>query len=188
MRYTRVAPLFACWRSLTNRSDDTSMAALPLEALRQQQSITALVPKSAGQLQTERERVIARAGMFLNATIVLALLGLLVVAWLPFSSVQQEFRFGVQEVIAVGVFASCLFLLHERAELMLGLYSFEPVEQTTQGELRALLHRVPEGAQYQQALAADNRTFVTGEVDDIRRRAEAFIPKTLPAEDGNPET
>lgn len=164
------------------------MAALPLEVLRQQQSLTALVPKSAGQLKTERERLIARAGLLLNATIALALLGVALVAWLPFSPVPQEFRFGVQEVLAVAVFASCLFLLHERAELTLGLYSFEPVEQTTQGELRALLHRVPEGASYQEMLAADNRTFVTGEVDDIRRRAEAFTPKTLPAEDGNPET
>jgi len=164
------------------------MAALPLEALRHQQSVTALVPKSAGQLSTERERLVARAGWLLNATIALALAGAVLLAWLPFSPLPQEFRFGAQEVLAVAVFASCLFLLHERAELTLGLYDYEPVEQTTQGELRALLHRVPEGASYQQALVADNRTFVTGEIDRIRRRAEAFTPKTLPADDGNSET
>ena len=164
------------------------MAALPLEELRRQQSLIALVPKSAGQLKTERERVVARLQLLLNVTIAVALAGAAVIAWLPFSPVPHEFRFGVQEVLAVGVFASCLFILHERAELSLGLYDFEPVEQTTQGELRALLHRVPEGASYQEALAADNRTFVTGEIDGIRRRAEAFTPKTLPADDGNAET
>jgi hypothetical protein len=94
----------------------------------------------------------------------------------------------VQEVLGVAVFATCLFILHERAELQLRMYDFEPVEPTTQGELRALLHRVPEGASYQTALAADNRTFVTGEIDEIRRRAEAFPPKSLPAEDGQQET
>jgi hypothetical protein len=164
------------------------MAALPLEALRQQHALTALVPKSAGQLHSERERLIARAGLFLKATIALAIVGAAFVAGLPFSPVPHEYSFGLQEVLGVAVFASCLFLLHERAELMLALYDYEPVEQTTQGELRALLHRVPEGASYQNALAADNRTFVTGEVDGIRRRAEAFTPKALPAENGNPET
>ncbi|SAL71575.1 hypothetical protein AWB71_04390 [Caballeronia peredens] len=164
------------------------MAALPLEELRRQQTPVALVPKSAGQLQTERERIVARLQLLLNATIALALAGAALIAWLPFSAVPHEFRFGAQEVLAVGVFATCLFILHERAELSLGLYDYEPVEQTTQGELRALLHRVPEGASYQQALAADNRTFVTGEVDEIRRRAEAFVPKTLPADDSNTET
>ncbi|WP_175941077.1 hypothetical protein [Caballeronia sp. BCC1704] len=164
------------------------MAALPLDALQQQLSVTALVPKSARQLSTERERIVARAGWLLNATIALAVVGAALVAWLPFSPLPREIRFGVQEVLAVAAFASCLFLLHERAELMLGLYDYEPVEQTTQGELRALLHRVPEGASYQQALAADNRTFVTGEIDGIRRRADAFTPQTLPAEDGPTET
>ncbi|KND55263.1 hypothetical protein BPUN_2804 [Candidatus Paraburkholderia kirkii] len=166
------------------------MAALPLQELelRRQQSLSALVPKSSGQLRSERERIVARLRLLLNATIALALAGAALVAWLPFSPVPHEFRFGAQEVLAVAMFASCLFILHERAELALGLYDYEPVEQTTQGELRALLHRVPEGASYQKALAADNRTFTTGEVDDIRRRAEAFTPKTLPAEDGNPET
>jgi hypothetical protein len=47
---------------------------------------------------------------------------------------------------------------------------------------------VPEGASYQNALAADNRTFVTGEVEAIRERAEAFVPKNLPADEGNGET
>jgi hypothetical protein len=164
------------------------MAALPLEELRRQQSLIALVPKTAGQLTNEKQRIVARLQMLLNATIALALVGAMVIAYLPFSPVPNEFRFGVQEVLAVGVFATCLFILHERAELALGLYNFEPVEMTTQGELRALLHRVPEGVSYQQALAADNRTFTTGEVDDIRRRAEAFTPSTLPAEDGNGET
>ncbi len=94
----------------------------------------------------------------------------------------------MQEVLGVSIFATCLFLLHERAELSLGLYNFEPVEQTTQGELRALLHRVPEGVSYgrrvvyQEALAADSRTFVPGEIDDIRRRAEAFPLKPLTSE------
>ncbi|AET91599.1 hypothetical protein [Caballeronia cordobensis] len=164
------------------------MAALPLEELRRQQSLIALVPKSAGQLKTERERIVARLQLLLKATIALALAGAALIAWLPFSPVPHEFRFGVQEVLGVAVFASCLFILHERAELELGLYDYEPVEQTTQGELRALLHRVPEGVSYQETLAADRRTFVTGEVDGIRRRAEAFTPKTLPADDGNAET
>jgi hypothetical protein len=164
------------------------MAALPLQELRRQQSVLALVPKSAGQLSTERERMVARAQWLLNLTIAVALAGAVLIAWLPFSPVPHEFRFGVQEVLAVAVFASCLFILHERAELSLGLYDYEPVEQTTQGELRALLHRVPEGVSYQEALAADNRTFVTGEIDGIRRRAEAFTPKTLPAADSNAET
>jgi hypothetical protein len=160
------------------------MAALPLEELRRQQSLIALVPKSSGQLKTERERILSRLNMLLNATIALALAGAMLIAYLPFSPVPHEFRFGVQEVLGVGVFATCLFLLHERAELSLGLYNFEPVEQTTQGELRALLHRVPEGVSYQEALAADSRTFVTGEIDDIRRRAEAFPPKPLTSEEG----
>jgi hypothetical protein len=164
------------------------MAALPLAELRRQQSLIALVPKTSGQLKTERERIVARLSVFMNATIALALAGAALIAWLPFSAVPHEFRFGVQEVLGVGVFATCLFLLHERAELSLGLYDYEPVEQTTQGELRALLHRVPEGISYQQALAADSRTFVTGEIDGIRRRAEAFPPKPLPAEEGNSET
>ncbi|EKS66982.1 MULTISPECIES: hypothetical protein [Caballeronia] len=168
------------------------MAALPLEELRRQQSqglhTRALVPKSAGQLKTERERIVARLQLLLNVTIAVALAGVALIAWLPFSPVPHAFRFGVQEVLGVAVFASCLFILHERAELELGLYDYEPVEQTTQGELRALLHRVPEGVSYQEALAADKRTFVTGEVDGIRRRAEAFTPKTLPAADGNTET
>lgn len=139
-------------------------------------------------MKTERERIVARLQLLLKATIALALAGAALIAWLPFSPVPHEFRFGVQEVLGVAVFASCLFILHERAELELGLYDYEPVEQTTQGELRALLHRVPEGVSYQEALAADRRTFVTGEVDGIRRRAEAFTPKTLPADDGNAET
>ncbi len=78
----------------------------------------------------------------------------------------------------MAVFAACLFLLHERTELTLRLYNYEPVEQTMQGELRALLHRVPEGMSYQNALAADNRTFVTVEAEEIRRRADAFKPQT----------
>ncbi|MDR5817559.1 MULTISPECIES: hypothetical protein [unclassified Caballeronia] len=166
----------------------TYMAALPLQELHRQQSLLALVPKSAGQLKTERERLVIRAQWLLNLTIAVALAGAALIAWLPFSPVPHEFRFGVQEVLAVAVFASCLFILHERAELSLGLYDYEPVEQTTQGELRALLHRVPEGTSYQEALAADNRTFVTGEIEGIRRRAEAFVPKALPADDGNAET
>jgi len=164
------------------------MAALPFSALRQSEQHAALVPKSAGQLSVERERIVARIGMLLHATIALALLGVAAIAWLPFSPVPDEFVFGAQEVLAVAVFASCLFVLHARTELSLRLYNFEPVEQTTQGELRALLHRVPEGMSYQDALAADKRTFVTGEVERIRRRAEAFTPKTLPADDGNAET
>ncbi len=164
------------------------MAALPLEELRRQQSLIALVPKSNGQLKTERERIMARLNLLLNATIALALIGVALIAYLPFSPVPHEFRFGVQEMLGVGVFATCLFLLHERAELALGLYDYEPVEQTTQGELRALLHRVPEGASYQEALAAESRTFTTGEIEHIRRRAEAFPPKPLPSEEGNSET
>jgi hypothetical protein len=164
------------------------MAALPLQELRRQQSLIALVPKSSGQLKTERERITARLNLLLNITIAIALAGVALIVYLPFSPVPHEFRFGVQEVLGVGVFATCLFVLHERAELALGLYNFEPVEQTTQGELRALLHRVPEGVSYQAALAADSRTFTTGEIDDIRRRAEAFPPKPLPADDSNSET
>jgi hypothetical protein len=160
------------------------MAALPLEELRRQQSLIALVPKSLRQLDTERDGIVKRSQWLLNLTIGLAILGAVLIAWLPFSPVPHEFRFGVQEVLAVGVFATCLFILHERADLALGLYDYEPVEQTTQGELRALLHRVPEGASYQEALAAESRTFTTGEIDRIRRRAEAFPPKPLPAEDG----
>ena len=163
------------------------MAALPFSELRQQKTHSALVPKSAGQLHAERARIVARTGWLLNATIALALIGLAVIAWLPFSPVPGEFRFGAQEVLAVSVFAGCLFVLHERAELMLKLYNFEPVEQTTQGELRALLHRVPEGASYQNALAADNRTFTTGEIDAIRERAEAFTPKIV-EDNGSSET
>ncbi|SAL56745.1 hypothetical protein [Caballeronia humi] len=164
------------------------MAALPFSELRQQKQRTALVPKSAGQLRAEHDRIVARVRLLLNVTIALALAGFAAIVWLPFSPVPAEFRFGAQEVLGVAVFAGCLFVLHERTELMLRLYNFEPVEQTTQGELRALLHRVPEGASYQSALAADNRTFVTGEIEAIRERAEAFLPKTLPAEDGNGET
>jgi hypothetical protein len=164
------------------------MAALPFSELRQQKPHAALVPKSAGQLRAERDRIVARTGWLLNATIALALIGLAVILWLPFSPLPGDFRFGAQEVLAVSVFAGCLFVLHERTELLLRLYNFEPVEQTTQGELRALLHRVPEGASYQSALAADNRTFVTGEIDAIRERAEAFVPKMLPVDEGNTET
>lgn len=164
------------------------MAALPFTELRQQKQRTALVPKSAGQLRVEHDRIVARVRLLLNVTIALACIGVAAIAWLPFSPVPGEFRFGVQEVLGVAVFAACLFVLHERTELTLRLYNFEPVEQTTQGELRALLHRVPEGASYQNALAADNRTFVTGEIEAIRERAEAFVPKNLPVDEGNGET
>lgn len=156
------------------------MAALPLSALQQRnahEGRNALVPRTGGQLKAEEARIVGRAKFFLNAAIVLAVLGALAVVLLPFSPVPHDYRFGVQEVVGVSVFASCLFLLHERTELMLRLFNFEPVEQTTQGEMRALLHHVPEGASFQSALAAENRTFVTVEVEEIRRRAEAFKPR-----------
>jgi hypothetical protein len=167
----------------TNSTDfeaTDSMAALPLSALQQRQQKQghgALVPRSAGQLKAEHDRIAGRAQFFLYATFALAVAGVVAVAALPFSSIPDDFRFGAQEVVGVAVFAACLFLLHERAELTLRLYNFEPVEQTTQGEMRALLHRVPEGASYQNALAAENRTFVTVEVEEIRRRADAFKPQ-----------
>jgi hypothetical protein len=156
------------------------MAALPLSALQQRQQKqghAALVPRSAGQLKAEHDGIVGRAQFFLYATITLAIVGVIAVAVLPFSSIPNDFSFGAQEVVGVAVFAACLFLLHERAELTLRLYNYEPVEQTTQGELRALLHRVPEGVSYQSALAADNRTFVTVEAEEIRRRADAFKPQ-----------
>ncbi|WP_213779325.1 hypothetical protein [Caballeronia sp. dw_276] len=155
------------------------MAALPLSALQQREQKhghTALIPRTAGQLKAEHDRIVGRAKFFLYATIALAIAGMIAVVAMPFSPIPDDFSFGAQEVVAVAVFAACLFLLHERAELMLRLYNFEPVEQTTQGEMRALLHRVPEGASYQSALAAENRTFVTVEVEEIRRRADAFKP------------
>jgi hypothetical protein len=155
------------------------MAALPFPVLqrrRQKLGHEALVPRTGRQLKAEQDGIIGRTRMYLYATIALAVAGLLAIAWLPYSPVPGEFSFGAQEVVGVAVFASCLFLLHARAELQLRLYNYEPVEQTQQGELRALLHRVPEGASYQQALAAENRTFVTGEIDAIRRRADAFKP------------
>ncbi len=142
----------------------------------------ALVPRTARQLQADEARIVRRATFFLRATIVLAIIGAMGVAMLPFSPIPSDYRFGVQEVVAVAVFAACLFLLHERTELSLRLFNFEPVEQTTQGEMRALLHHVPEGASYQSALAADNRTFIIMEVEEIRRRAEAFKPKAEGAE------
>jgi hypothetical protein len=157
------------------------MAALPFSALQQRQhkqGHAALVPRSAGQLKAEHDGIAGRAQFFLYATIALAIAGVITVAVLPFSSIPNDFSFGAQEVVGVAVFAACLFLLHERAELTLRLYNYEPVEQTTQGELRALLHRVPEGISYQNALAADNRTFVTVEAEEIRRRADAFKPQT----------
>jgi hypothetical protein len=163
------------------------MAALPLSKLLQREEHPgriALVPRTGGQLKAEQEGIVGRTRMFLYATIALAVTGLLAIAWLPFSAIPDEFSFGAQEVVGVAVFATCLFLLHARAELQLRLYNYEPVEQTQQGELRALLHRVPEGVSYQEALAAENRTFVTGEIDPIRRRADAFKP---PAEGQNEE-
>ena len=153
------------------------MAALPLSELQRLQGRTALVPRTGRQLRAEEQRIVRRAQFFLQATIVLALLGVVAVALLPFSSIPHDFRFGAQEVVSVAVFSACLFLLHERTELTLRLFNFEPVEQTTQGEMRALLHHVPEGASFQSALAAENRTFVVVEVEEIRRRAEAFKPK-----------
>jgi hypothetical protein len=156
------------------------MAALPLSAIQRHQHQLghhALVPRTGGQLKAEQDRIVGRTRIYLYATIILAMAGLLVVAWLPFSGVPGEFSFGAQEVVGVAVFATCLFMLHARAELQLRLYSYEPVEQTQQGELRALLHHVPEGASYQEVLAADNRTFVIGEVDAIRRRADALKPQ-----------
>ena len=153
------------------------MAALPLSALQQRQhkqGHAALVPRSAGQLKAEHDGIVGRAQFFLYATIALAIVGVIAVAVLPFSPIPNDFSFGAQEVVGVAVFAACLFLLHERAELTLRLYNYE---QTTQGELRALLHRVPEGVSYQNALAADNRTFVTVEAEEIRRRADAFKPQ-----------
>lgn len=166
------------------------MSSLPLPALSQRfarktakrSGPGALVPRTARQLAADEARIVKRATFFLRATIILATIGVIGVALLPFSPIPSDYRFGVQEVVAVAVFAACLFLLHERTELMLRLFSFEPVEQTTQGEMRALLHHVPEGASFQSALAADNRTFVIMEVDEIRRRAEAFKPKVDGAE------
>jgi hypothetical protein len=156
------------------------MAALPFSAIQQRQHSLGhpvLVPRTGGQLQAEQDRIVRRMRIYLHATLLLAAAALLAIVLMPFSGVPGEFRFGAQEGIAVSVFATCLFMLHARAELELHLYNYEPVEQTQQGELRALLHHVPEGASYQEALAADNRTFITGEVDAIRRRAEAFKPK-----------
>lgn len=156
------------------------MAALPLSVLQRHQSPLgqhALVPRTGGQLKAEQDRIVGRMQGYLYATIILAVAGVLAIVWLPFSGVPGELRFGAQEAVGVSVFATCLFMLHVRAELQLRLYNYEPVEQTQQGELRALLHHVPEGASYQEALATDNRTFVTGEVDAIRRRADAFKPQ-----------
>jgi hypothetical protein len=112
------------------------MAALPLSALqqrRQKQGHAALVPRSAGQLKAEHDRIVGRAQFFLYATIALAIAGAIAVAMLPLSSIPNDFSFGAQEVVGVAVFAACLFLLHERTELTLRLYNYEPVEQTTQG-------------------------------------------------------
>jgi hypothetical protein len=156
------------------------MAALPLSVLEQRQPALghhALVPRTGGQLKAEQDRIHGRVQAYLFATLLLAIVGVLAIVWLPFSGVPNQFSFGAQEGVGVLVFATGLFMLHARAELQLRLYNYEPVEQTLQGELRALLHHVPEGASYQEALAADNRTFVTGDVDAIRRRADGFKPK-----------
>lgn len=87
------------------------MVALPLEELRRQQSLIGLVPKTAGQLTTEKERIVARLQLLLNATIALALAGAALIAYLPFSPVPHEFRFGVQEcwrsACSPSAFSSC---------------------------------------------------------------------------------
>jgi len=98
------------------------MAALPLSALqhrRQKQGHAALVPRSAGQLKAEHDRIVGRAQFFLYATIALAIAGVIAVAMLPFSSIPDDFSFGAQEVVGVAVFAACLFLLHERTGVVL---------------------------------------------------------------------
>lgn len=149
------------------------MASLPFNDRAPVRTLTA---PSRLQLETARARLIANIRDGFRAMLTLAVAGvlgiLLIEAWdLPATTIL-----GLQEIIGVVVFATCTWIMYERSEMKLRLYSFEPADHTMVGEIRALLNRLPDGAAYQAAVSADPRAYTTGELEAIRDRARDFTP------------
>jgi hypothetical protein len=135
-----------------------------------------LVAPSGLQLQNTRDRLNADIRSSLIATMTLGLAGVIGVMLLELWALSGTVTLGLQEIFGVIVFATCTWLMYERGELKLRLYSFEPADHTMTGEIRALLNRLPDGAAYQRAIEAEQRAYTTGELEQIRDRVRAFAP------------
>ncbi|SAL35329.1 hypothetical protein AWB64_03494 [Caballeronia sordidicola] len=149
------------------------MASLPLFDPTLQ---TTLVAPSSRELTYRAQRLIADMRDSLTATVTLAVTGVLAILLLEAWDLPDTLVLGLQEIVGVVVFATCTWLMYERGEKKLQLYSFEPADHTMTGEIRALLNRLPDGAAYQRAIDAEQRPYTTGELDEIRTRVRAFFP------------
>lgn len=149
------------------------MASLPLNGRAPHSSLKA---PSRLQLETNETQLITDVRGSLHATVVLAVAGFLAVILLQAWDLPATTTLGLQEIVGVVVFATCTWLMYERGEKKLRLYSFEPADHTMTGEIRALLNRLPDGAAYQEAITAEARAYTTGELELIRTRAREFSP------------
>jgi hypothetical protein len=149
------------------------MASLPLSNRSPENGLVAPTRK---ELDQRERRVVADMRESLAATVTLALAGVLAMVILEGWDLSATFILGLQEIVGVVVFATCTWFMYERGEKKLHLYSFEPADHTMTGEIRALLNRLPDGAAYQQAIDAEQRSYTTGEFEEIRTRARAFLP------------
>lgn len=149
------------------------MASLPLFDHSPQ---TNFVAPSRLELNQREQRLVADMRDSLAATFTLAIAGVLAIVMLEAWDLPATFILGLQEIVGVVVFATCTWLMYERGEKKLRLYSFEPADHTMTGEIRALLNRLPDGAAYQRAIDAEQRPYTTGELEEIRTRVRAFSP------------
>jgi hypothetical protein len=154
-------------------SGTRAMASLPLFDRSLQNG---LVAPSRQELDQRERRVVADMRESLTATVTLALAGVLAIGLLEAWDLSATLILGLQEIIGVVVFATCTWFMYERGENKLHLYSFEAADHTMIGEIRALLNRLPDGAAYQQAIDAEQRSYTTGEFEEIRTRVRAFSP------------
>ncbi|SAL50101.1 hypothetical protein AWB64_05281 [Caballeronia sordidicola] len=121
-----------------------------------------------------RHKLVADVRGLLAATVTLAIAGVLAIVMLEAWNLPVTLILCLQEIIIVVVFATCTWLMYERGEKKLRLYSFEPAQHTMTSEIHALLSRLPDGAAYQQAIDAEQRPYTTGELEQIRSRVRAF--------------
>jgi hypothetical protein len=77
----------------------------------------------------------------LRATVALALTSAFAVALLAFYDLPFALRLGMQEIIAITAFATCTYLMYERASFKLIVFEFDTLDASTQREWHALLNR-----------------------------------------------
>ena len=141
------------------------MASLPLCDHSPQ---TNFVAPSRLELNQREQRLVADMRDSRAATFTLAIAGVLAIVMLEAWDLPATFILGLQEIVGVVVFATCTWLMYERGEKKLRLYSFEPADHTMTGEIRALAK--PSAGR--RGLSASNRRR-TASVHDRRTRRDS---------------